>query len=173
MPPQSTTVPSSVAIAAPERGLGPVTASWVQVVPSHVHVSASRWLGASARNPERGEPPNSTILPPSVAAAAPPRGLGPATMAWVQLVPFHVHVSPYASSWIPPKSTTLPPSAAIATPQRDSSERRDWSGGAVQVLVAQDQMDVRFPYCSSPSNSTTWSPTVAAATALTPAGGLL
>src|SRR5437016_4772175 len=62
LPPKRRSVPPSAAMATPLRGVGPVVARDVHVVPSHSHVSPSA--------PALPAPPKRTSLPPSVAMLA-------------------------------------------------------------------------------------------------------
>src|ERR1700733_8189942 len=84
-PPKRTSFPSTGAITAPVRELGPTAVTSVQVVPSKVHVSS---------NTPSPSPPKSTSTSPSGAKAARSRPGGPLTGSSVQLAPSNTHVSP-------------------------------------------------------------------------------
>src|SRR5262245_29374265 len=87
MPPKRTTSFPTVAIACSYRAGGLIGGvRFVQVVPSHSHVSASP--------PPKPLPPKRTTLLPKVAMAAPDRqgGLVGGSRR-VQVVPSHCHVS--------------------------------------------------------------------------------
>jgi hypothetical protein len=104
IPPKSITSPCapSYAIACPEDAGGLVAGiRFVQIVPSHAHVSE--------RYPEPSYPPKITTWPPSYAIACPSRTGGlVAGIRCTQLMPSHSHVSErYAPPVNPPKRTVV------------------------------------------------------------------
>src|SRR5438445_5517197 len=121
-PPKSTTRPAgSLAAEAKCRDGGLMAGvTWVQVLPSQVHVSPMLPV-------EKLKPPNSTTAAlaasVSVARVAAKRAGGwMAGLCWLQVVPSHVQVSPSALPVAskPPKSTTrrLLGSAVMAATSR-------------------------------------------------------
>src|SRR5437764_6391218 len=138
------------------RAVGDVSGcNWVQVVPSHVHVSFSSWKFPKTSS----NPPNSTTLPiaASYTIAESQRGDGEVAGACcAQLVPSQVQVSPRKPlvCGVPPKITVTCRAAsyAIANSRRGSGETAGTR--CVQLWPFHSQVSLRYPEGLAPPNST-------------------